>query len=80
MPRVAQIDTTGLETLGQLVEELHDDGVSLVVARMRARLRDRLHNARLDQQIGEGRFYPTVHAAVRGCVSDGAGTTESSAA
>ncbi len=75
---VAQIDTTGLQALGQLVKDLRDDGVSLVVARMHARLEDRLHKLPLAQQIGERRFYPTVHAAVRGCVSDRAAAAESS--
>jgi sulfate permease, SulP family len=37
---ISQIDTTGMDALEQLVDELRDDGVSLVVARMRTRLAD----------------------------------------
>ena len=77
---IAQIDSTGLEALGQLVEDLRADGVSLVVARMHAKLGDRLHKVPVYQQIGEGRFYPTVAAAVRGCVRDGATAAGSSTA
>ena len=77
---VAQIETTGLQALGQLVEDLRDDGVTLVVARMHVELGDRLHKVPVYQQIGEGRFYPTVAAAVRGCVRDGATAAESSTA
>ena len=65
---IAHIDTTGEEALGQLVDELHDDGVSLVVARMRTELKDRLDDVGLGKQIGAERFYPTVRAAVHACV------------
>lgn len=36
--------------------ELHKDGVSLVVARMRTELKDRLDDVGLGKQIGAERF------------------------
>jgi sulfate permease, SulP family len=67
---IAHIDTTGREALGRLVDELRDDGVSLVVARTRSRLKDLLDDAGLEAQIGAQRFYPTVQAAVHACVRE----------
>ncbi|HET9783043.1 MAG TPA: STAS domain-containing protein, partial [Candidatus Dormibacteraeota bacterium] len=71
---IAHIDTTGEEALGQLVDELRDDGVSLVVARMRTQLKDRLDDVGLGKQIGAERFYPTVRAAVHACVRQETGS------
>jgi sulfate permease, SulP family len=67
---IAQIDSTGQEALAQLIEHLHEDRVSLVVARMRTELKERLDDAGLGEQIGAARFYPTVRAAVQACVSE----------
>jgi SulP family sulfate permease len=67
---IAHIDTTGMEALGRLVDELRDDDVSLVVARIRTSLKMLVHDAGLDAQIGDERFYPTVQAAVQGCVRE----------
>ncbi len=77
---IAQIDATGIEALRQLVDELRKDDVSLVVARMRSELRHRLHDARLDEQIGENRFYPTVNAAVSARAGDGTSNAGSTVA
>jgi sulfate permease, SulP family len=66
---ITHIDTTGMETLGHLVDELHEDGVMLVVARIRTDLKRHLGDAGLERQIDASRFYPTVHAAVGACVS-----------
>ena len=65
---ISHIDTTGLAALGRLVDELRDDGVALVVARIHAGLKDRLDDAGVDAQIGSENFYPTVQVAVRACV------------
>jgi len=66
---ISQIDATGLDALRRLVEELHEDDVTLVVARMRATLERHLDSAGLAGQIGSDRFYPTVRAAVEACVA-----------
>jgi SulP family sulfate permease len=65
---ISQIDTTGMDAIERLVDELRADGVSLVVARMRTRLTDRLDDAGLEAKIGAQHFYPTVQAAVHACV------------
>jgi SulP family sulfate permease len=67
---ISQIDSTGMEALGRLVDELRDAGVSLVIARMRTRLKDVLDDAGLDAHIGAQHFYPTVQAAVHACVRE----------
>jgi sulfate permease, SulP family len=67
---IAQIDSTGQEALAQLIQQLHEDGVSLAIARMRTALKHTLDDAGLGEQIGAGRFYPTVRAAVQACVSE----------
>ena len=65
---VTYIDATGLETLADLTESLRRDGVELVMARLRTRLREELEvNGTLDV-IGREHDYPTVHAAVTECV------------
>ncbi|HEY6398199.1 MAG TPA: SulP family inorganic anion transporter, partial [Solirubrobacteraceae bacterium] len=67
---IAHIDSTGIEALGRLVDDLHDDGVTLVVARIRTRLKDLLDEAGLGVQIGAQHFYPTVQEAVHACVRE----------
>jgi anti-anti-sigma regulatory factor len=53
---INHIDTTGLQALGQLVDELHKDGVTLVIARMRSKLEQHLDDTGLAQQIRRERF------------------------
>jgi high affinity sulfate transporter 1 len=65
---VAHVDATGVEALRELSIELRRDGVDLVVARMRAHVRDLLVAAGVVEQIGEDRFFPTVRAAVAFCL------------
>jgi len=76
---IAQIDSTGQEALTQLIQQLHEDGVSLAIARMRSQLKHSLDDAGLGEQIGAERFYPTIHAAVQACTthqtSDGNSST-----
>ena len=67
---IAEIDSAGMEALGQLVDELRGDGVALVVARIRTRLKGLLDDAGLGTQIGAQHIYPTVQAAVQACVSE----------
>ena len=67
---IAQIDTTGEEALGRLVDEVHEGGVALVVACMRTELKTRLDDVGLGEQIGADRFYPTVQAAVEASVRE----------
>ena len=64
---VTHIDATGLDALAELAGLLRDDGVKLVIARMRSSLQRRLDDAGLAAQIGRERFYPTVRAAIAAC-------------
>jgi sulfate permease, SulP family len=66
---VSHVDATGLEALRELVTGLPQDGVGLVVARMKPEVRQRLVAGGVAEAIGEERFYPTVRAAVAACVA-----------
>ena len=66
---INQIDTTGVDALGELVDELRTDGVTLVIARMHAALKNHLDDTGLTEQVGAERFYPTVPAAVQACAA-----------
>jgi anti-anti-sigma factor len=61
---VTHIDSTGLETLAELVRDLHGDGITLVVARLRTRMQEDLDLAGLTDAIGREHFYPSVERAV----------------
>src|SRR5207302_1208960 len=61
---VTYIDATGLETLGRLTEDLRRDGVTLVLARLRTRLREDLEESGTLDAIGREYDYATVQAAV----------------
>lgn len=65
---IGQIDTTAMEALAQLIDELQGDGIHFAIARMRTEIQGRLDDAGLEAQIGADRFYPTVRAAVEACV------------
>jgi MFS superfamily sulfate permease-like transporter len=69
------VDTTDVDAIDELAGTLRDDGITLVVARMRARTKRRLGDAGLVDRIGPQRFHPTVRAAVAACVAAGAGST-----
>ena len=66
---VSHVDATGLEALRELATGLPQDGVGLVVARMKPEVRERLVAGGVAEAIGEERFYPTVRAAVAACVA-----------
>jgi MFS superfamily sulfate permease-like transporter len=65
---VTHIDSTEVQTLRDLTEELRRDGVELVVARMRPYVQEGLSAAGLTEVIGEDRFFPTVRSAVAYCL------------
>jgi MFS superfamily sulfate permease-like transporter len=58
------IDSTGMEALASLATELRDEGITLVVARLRARMRDDFELAGLTSAIGDEHFYSSVERAV----------------
>jgi SulP family sulfate permease len=61
---VTHADSTGLDALEQLTKDLGDDGITLVVARLRTRMQEQFELSGLTETIGSQHFYPTVHAAV----------------
>jgi SulP family sulfate permease len=61
---VNHIDSTGMETLLDLTLDLRAEQITLVVARLRARMRPDFEVAGLTEAIGSEHFYPTVRQAV----------------
>jgi sulfate permease, SulP family len=68
---VTHADSTGLEALEQLTQGLRDDGITLVVARLRTRMQEDFELSGLTEAIGRQHFYPTVRAAVEATRADG---------
>jgi high affinity sulfate transporter 1 len=61
------IDSTGMDALASLARELPREGVTLVLARLRRRLRDELDASGVAETIGDDRFYESVEEAVAAC-------------
>ena len=61
---VTHADSTGLEALETLTNDLRREQITLVVARLRTRLQDQFEQAGVTATIGRERFYPSVRAAV----------------
>ena len=61
---VTHVDSTGMEALADLAEELRRAGITLVVARLRHRMRDEFELAGVTAAIGADRFYESVERAV----------------
>ena len=58
-----------------LTGDLRDDGITLVVARLRTRMEQSFELAGVTDAIGREHFYPSVRAAVEACIDDGAAAT-----
>jgi high affinity sulfate transporter 1 len=61
---VNHIDSTGMEMLLDLSRDLEAEGITLVMARVRSRMRPDFAVAGLTAAIGTEHFHPTVKAAV----------------
>ncbi|HJU47931.1 MAG TPA: STAS domain-containing protein, partial [Gaiellaceae bacterium] len=61
---VSHGDSTGIEALLDLTRDLRREHITLVVARLRARLQADFDVAGLTTEIGREHFYPTVRLAV----------------
>jgi sulfate permease, SulP family len=72
---VTHADSTGLEALTALANDLCDEGVILVVARLRTRMQEQFQLAGVTKTIGAENFYPSVHAAVDRFTHTEAGAT-----
>ena len=65
MESIYDIDSTGAQTLLELMDGLDEQDVRLVFARVRSELRDELRNSGIEPRIGEDRIYLEVDDAVR---------------
>ena len=74
---VTHVDSTGLDALDQLVQELRAQEITLVVARLRTRLEELFATAGVTETIGRERFYPTIRVAVDECFSAAQGAAPS---
>lgn len=61
---INHIDTTGLDMLADLHDELASEGIVLMFARVKGPVRDILKRAGLDQRFGPESFYPTIASGV----------------
>ena len=61
---VNHIDSTGIEALLDLAHDLQEEQITLVVARLRTRMRPEVEAAGLTAAIGPEHFYPSVKLAV----------------
>lgn len=66
---VISVDSTGLEALHDLADDLRRHDITLVVARMRGRIEQQLRTAGITRAIGPENFYATVRAAVAACAA-----------
>jgi high affinity sulfate transporter 1 len=62
---VNHIDSTGIDALLDLTLDLRREDITLVVARLRTRLRPDFDVAGLTEEIGHEHFYPSVKLAVQ---------------
>jgi high affinity sulfate transporter 1 len=62
---ITGLDTTALEEVVQLDDELAREGISLVFAEMKGPIKDRLVRFGASSRFSADHFYPTIHNAVR---------------
>jgi anti-anti-sigma factor len=58
------VDSTGLEALAELADDLEREGITLVVARVRRFMREQFDASGLSERIGPEHFYTSVRDAV----------------
>jgi high affinity sulfate transporter 1 len=61
---ITDVDTSAAATLGELLAELRQHGVTLAFAELKGPVKDRLRRYGLYDQVGDDRFFPTVGTAV----------------
>lgn len=62
---ITDLDTTALDDLVELDDELAGQGISLVFAEMKGPIKDRLIRFGVSSRFSPDHFFPTVHNAVR---------------
>lgn len=63
---ITDIDTTAVEMLGHLLDELEVDGTELVFAELKGPVKDRLRSYGLYDRLGDSRFFATLGTAIDG--------------
>ena len=61
---ITHIDTTGLDMLSELADELSSEGIALLFARVKGPVRDIVTRAGLAERFGPDSFYPTIDSGV----------------
>ena len=61
---ITSVDVTSADSLGELLDALHGDGVELVFAEMKDPVKDKLKKFGLFNRFGERGFFPTIESAV----------------
>ena len=61
---VVSIDTTAMEAVSTLMDDLDESGIGFMVARSRTAVRKQLRRSGLTARIGEQHFFPTMRTAV----------------
>ena len=70
---ITHIDTTAIDMLGALHDELSAERISLAFARIKSPVRDQLSRAGLAERFGRGHFYPTLESGVAAFLADSSG-------
>jgi high affinity sulfate transporter 1 len=63
---ITDIDTSAVEALDQLLDDLEVESVHLVLAELKGPVKDRLRSYGLYERLGDDRFFATIGTAVRG--------------
>ncbi|HEX7520537.1 MAG TPA: sodium-independent anion transporter, partial [Acidimicrobiia bacterium] len=63
---MTDVDSTGADILGRLIDDLERDGVKLAFAELKGPVKDRLRDYGLYDRIGDDHFFPTLGTAIRG--------------
>jgi len=67
---ITDIDTTGAEVLGSLLDELRARGIDIAFAELKGPVKDRLRRYGLYERVGDGGFSPTLGVAVDNYLRD----------
>jgi MFS superfamily sulfate permease-like transporter len=62
---ITGLDTTALDELAQLDDELGNDGIDLVFAELKGPIKDRLVRFGASSRFTADHFFPTIDTAVR---------------
>jgi MFS superfamily sulfate permease-like transporter len=62
---MSQIDSTALDGLGPILDDLDDHEAAFAIARLKKHLDDRLDRADLEKRIGDDRVFQEVDDAVQ---------------